>query len=203
MGQRVSDRYKSTLNKLLILSALRFGCHCGRADTEYVRARRQRGEMWNVIPCMHHNNSLIIGLHQMWHWVHVRPALSTTSQGREGAPALSFTSELLLLIDLGVGETLSLVEYIEYPPLCRWAQEVPVHGSKATVTHMSLVYLDVSQNKTSGHECEREICGRKKVDRDGRDGAVKCVMITMWGTWMGNCQKIGVMKLNLETEFKW
>lgn len=103
MGQRVSDRYKPTLNKLLILSTLRFGCHCGRADTEYVRARRQRGEMWNVIPCMHHNNSLIIGLHQMWHWVHVRPALSTTRQGREGAPALSFTSELLALDRLGSG----------------------------------------------------------------------------------------------------
>ena len=43
---------------------------------------------------------------------------------------------------------------------------------QATVTQMSLVNVGMSQNKTSRHECERDLL-RGRVDSDGRVGAMK------------------------------
>lgn len=38
MGQKISDRYKPTINKLLTPSPLKFVDHCGRADTSKLAA---------------------------------------------------------------------------------------------------------------------------------------------------------------------
>ena len=48
----------------------------------------------------------------------------------------------------------------------------PVSSPNPVVTQMSLVNLGMSQNKTSRHECERDLL-RGRVDSDGRVGAMK------------------------------